>query len=387
MKRESWRVGVAIGVIAVGAALLLIPGPQPTDRPDSSSRVADATNVGGYLGDDACAECHREQMAAHAQSGHSNTIRPASEVDFAAELNGLRFSDPVRNVEFHYVADSSGLAVRIPERFGDEEFPLDYAFGSGLHAVTFVTLVPDLSIPGDSLGVEHRMSWIAGGPGVTPQPLPAGIHSDVEYFGRLLAGERLERCFGCHTTTCQIQNQQLVDLRPNVGCERCHGPGAQHVAAIAAGAKDLAIKVTRPAVDAAAEVAACAECHRGAERVPSDELYAENTLLVRFQPIGLSQSACFLQSGGRLGCSTCHDPHAPSASRSITQYEAACLNCHGQDTGRSHCTVSDTTGCIACHMPPVQVHDAWQFHDHWIRIRNDRRELQSESVDKGDSRD
>jgi predicted CXXCH cytochrome family protein len=384
MKRAAALAGTGLGLIAIWAVLASWNRGESQPAPDGNAAQlnSDGPPANAFLGDAACAECHEDQMRAHALSGHSHTILPAADASIASKLHGTTFHDPDRDVEFRYTFDDEGLSASLPGLFGGEKFPIDYAFGSGLHAVTFMTLVPDLSIPGESLGIEHRMSWITGhGAGVTPQDLPAEIHSDVEYFGRILSGERLHRCFGCHTTTCQIHNQQLVNVRPNVGCERCHGPGRDHVKAVNAGADDLAIRVTRATLDAEAEVAACAECHRGAELVPPDELYADNEFLVRFQPIGLSQSACYLQSDGKLGCSTCHDPHAPAASRTTAEYEAACLKCHGSGPTQAHCPVDQKSGCISCHMPPIDVLYTWKFHDHWIRVRKDSQRSEDASRD------
>lgn len=386
--RATALAGAALGLITMCAAIGWWNAREV--RPDHALAEPNGavTTADGYLGDAACAECHADQAQAHSLSGHSHTIHDAADVGFASQLHGAKFHDPDRDVEFHYSVGADGINAMLPALFGEEKFPLDYALGSGLHSVTFMTLVPDLSLPGESLGVEHRMSWIAGhGPGVTPQDLPAEIRSDVDYFGRALTGDRLQRCFGCHTTTYEIQNQQLVNLRPNVGCERCHGPGEEHVKAVNAGADDLAIRITRVTADAEAEVAACAECHRGAELVPPDELYADNELLVRFQPIGLSQSACYLQSDGKLGCSTCHNPHAPAASRTTAQYEAVCLKCHGSNPTQRHCPVERESGCIECHMPPVDVLYTWQFHDHWIRVREDSPRPEDGSPNKGRDRD
>ena len=44
----------------------------------------------------------------------------------------------------------------------------------------------------------------------------------------------------------------------------------------------------------------------------------------RFQPYGLMKSACFLKSGNRLSCSTCHNPHrdVETAPEAITRSTA-----------------------------------------------------------------
>ncbi|MBT4867983.1 MAG: hypothetical protein HON53_23010, partial [Planctomycetaceae bacterium] len=93
--------------------------------------------------------------------------------------------------------------------------------------------------------------------------------------------------------------------------------------------------------------------------------------IVRYQPVGLVQSKCYVKSQ-RLLCSTCHDPHQHAAKRSTRDYEQKCLQCHSADVSQAvQCSVSPSTGCISCHMPRVEIHPTISFHDHWIRIRGE----------------
>jgi len=61
-------------------------------------------------------------------------------------------------------------------------------------------------------------------------------------------------------------------------------------------------------------------------------------------PIAL-QSACFRKSGGKLLCTTCHNPHAPQTVSSKT-----CLGCHSPH--------GESENCIGCHMPKRRTQDA-----------------------------
>ena len=92
----------------------------------------------------------------------------------------------------------------------------------------------------------------------------------------------------------------------------------------------------------------------------------DNPALVRHQPVGLVQSACFKQSNRTLNCVTCHDPHA-RASSDRAGYEQVCLSCHGANAG-TPCGVSPRSGCIDCHMPRRDVTRGMMMTDHWIRI-------------------
>lgn len=366
---RSMQRTLLVCTVLAGAHCGCTPAADPSDTSSGSSRTAAPAQV---VGTATCAECHAENAALHATSGHSRTLRPASDVSFRDELDGLTYTDPVRHIDFHYAASNDSVTVSIPEMFGESPFPLQYAFGSGQHAVTFMTL---LETPGaDTIGIEHRMSWFGhnNAPGETPQPNLQHPTIDAEFFGKSFEGASLQRCFSCHSTTGEIQAGAIHNLRPNVGCENCHGPGSEHVAAVQAGADDLHIDFASGQVNRPDEIQVCGQCHRTADMLPASQLSPENRLLVRFQPAGLVQSPCYLRSEGRLKCSTCHNPHEHASARSRELHIQTCLNCHADPDHVTVCPVSPTDKCISCHMPPVQIRDGISFHDHWIRVRDEQ---------------
>ncbi len=88
----------------------------------------------------------------------------------------------------------------------------------------------------------------------------------------------------------------------------------------------------------------------------------------------LRQSRCFLESGGKLECATCHDPHQRSARRGgrDTHYSGVCLQCHAARPAAHPAGVTATaTDCITCHMPKRRVEDAPHviMTDHLIQRR------------------
>jgi hypothetical protein len=325
-----------------------------------------AAGPAAHLDDASCARCHARQARGLAKTGHANTFRSAPESQIAAGMAGRVFQDVERGYSFHYHFDpATGLAVTIPERFGLERFPLTYELGSGHHAITFLTLVPDRQ--GDTVGIEHRVSLYPRESGwdldLTPGHQGAATRQEIELLGKLIQGDQLTRCLSCHTNSAEIERQSLTNLRPNIGCQKCHGSGSQHVTAVEQGGKDPYAGFTRQS--ALAEVQLCGGCHR----LPNPEAKVDplDGQLARFQPVGLLQSRCFQRSSQRLKCSTCHDPHEP-VSRDANHYVLKCLSCHGRQNTPS-CPVSARTGCIECHMPPVDIHRGIEFHDHWIRVR------------------
>jgi len=84
----------------------------------------------------------------------------------------------------------------------------------------------------------------------------------------------------------------------------------------------------------------------------------------------LRQSRCFLDSGGKLECATCHDPHRiPRGEEAVRHYSKVCLQCH---TSTHPAGVAATVvDCVTCHMPKRRVDDAPHviMTDHLIERR------------------
>lgn len=391
-KRLVFLVGVA--VIAGVSAATWWPGTdeaRPLDDPPIglAQSGADAT----FVGTSRCAECHAEKASDYKTTGHSRTFQVMEDSPIPSRLDGQRYVDPIRKTELEYKKEGAGLAVRIPAALGDDPFPLQYVFGSGQHAFTFLTLIPGPG--GEAVGVEHRVSLfsatapdrtiIPGGTlGLTPGQKDYRINEEVDHFGHIVSGDTLKNCIRCHTTTGEISGGEVINLMPNVGCESCHGPGSKHVEGMVrersgssaalpgiARKSDQAFTANWSAFD---EIRMCGQCHRMPEDVPSDRISPYHPSTIRFQPIGLLKSRCYLESDDHLSCSACHNPHVHSSNQSYSVYENKCVSCHSvsnQKRGTS-CPVSSQKNCIDCHMPAIEIHPGVFFHDHWIRIRDDR---------------
>jgi len=341
----------------------------PPDGAAVPSDVSDARPAGDYVGTPTCAECHPENAALYAHSGHAHTFAFTKDSKLARQLDGRTFRDAARGTQFLYSFDRNGLAVEIPSKLDGGRFGVTYALGSGTHAVTFLTLMRDED--GQPLGVEHRASYYRSlrGLGITPgqQNVPPPSQ-DVQFFGKLVTGHDLERCIECHTTTGTIVGQHIQNLRPNVGCECCHGPGRTHTEAARHDGDTAAFAVEARWPTAESELRTCGRCHRLPEMLTKTELSRKSKILVRLQPVGLMQSECYRQSNGRLRCTTCHNPHERTSTDSA-RYEHICLDCHTAPKS-TPCPINPRTQCLTCHMPGLRV-NASIFHDHWIRIRRD----------------
>lgn len=324
------------------------------------------------VGRQVCGECHSENYAFHAKHGHASTFARVSQSDVVSKFAGKSFDSGEPYGTYEYRADEQGrLFATLKSQFGDAPFPLQYVLGSGLHAKTILTLAPGEN--GQTLGIEHRVSCYPGGRiGLTPGHSKMKPQIPLEFFGDSSEGLPLQRCIYCHTTSGKIVGQEIEDLVSSINCEKCHGPGSEHVRLARAQPKPPPYSVGRDDWDTESEMQLCGDCHRMPRNVAEKEIREYSDLLVRFQPIGLLRSRCYLESDRELRCTACHNPHQAIGEMQPADHVQACLRCH-QTGSETHvtCPVEPKTRCIECHMPAIEVGGGLRFHDHWIRVRED----------------
>lgn len=324
------------------------------------------------VGRKVCGECHSENFQRHSQHGHASTFHFVANTDLVASFAGKEFDAGEHYGTYKYEADSSGkLFVTLESHFGDEPFPLPFALGSGLHAQTMLTLVPGAD--GQTEGIEHRVSGFPGQRiALTPGHSKKKPGKPLELFGASSSGQPLQRCIYCHTTRGAVIGEAVQDLIPNVNCEKCHGPGSEHVRLARANDKPPPYSIGEATWDTESELQLCGDCHRLPRSVSEKEIREYPDLLVRFQPIGLLRSRCYLASDRELKCTTCHNPHQTLRDLDEADHVRDCLRCHQVGT-ESHvaCPVDPESGCIQCHMPAIELDSGLRFHDHWIRVRED----------------
>jgi hypothetical protein len=94
----------------------------------------------------------------------------------------------------------------------------------------------------------------------------------------------------------------------------------------------------------------------------------------------LALSRCARQSGGRLWCGTCHDPH-DKPLEPVQYYRSRCLTCHTATFPASH--PARESNCLECHMPRRSASDGGHtaFTDHRIQRRPETRPDSSENTE------
>ncbi|WP_417740357.1 multiheme c-type cytochrome [Rosistilla oblonga] len=312
-----------------------------------------------------CAECHAEICDSYLATPHLRTLRKPTDEEVFRHFAGQDVTS--RGNAFAFATRDDGYALTAADR--SDEKKVDWMFGSGEHAMTGVSL--EVSPCGVTEIQQLNVSWF---PHCNLEATPGSDHAP----GKPSLGVHLNpadslKCFECHSSQMAIDDGAIdfASLVPGISCNRCHLDAQQH----AASGGSLPSGVAWDKLSALESIQRCGECHRRADEFTDDELTPDNKLLIRFAPVGLSQSPCFKAQlddpdARRLDCVTCHDPHSP-AQTDTAFYTAKCNDCHGASSGGLPCPDSPRSeNCMPCHMPVVQ-HEQLRVTDHWIRIRDD----------------
>lgn len=372
-------ITIVLVALAVVSALLLVVlrDLSPKHLDDSIAHTAgldfgplDDEQVSAkptLVGREVCRECHSDNFDLHSHSGHASTFFSATDPRVIEKFVDREFDAGEPFGAYSYFVDEHGLNAR--RKDSDETFPLQFALGSGGRGFTLLSLFDDPTE--GSIGIEHRVTWFGTDHqlGITPGHSAHVPATELELFGMEHEGEMLQACILCHSTSGTVVGRTIVDHIPSVNCERCHGPGSEHVKQARGSESPPPYSIGRVDWTVESEMRLCGSCHRLPDDVTRKQLRDYEPDLLRFQPIGLLRSECYLKSDFELRCTHCHNPHMAAKEKSKVAYQQDCIDCHLENS-QTHvaCPVSPTEGCVECHMKSTKLDHDIAFHDHWIRV-------------------
>jgi Tetratricopeptide repeat len=336
-----------------------------------------------YVGDEACRSCHSSIYTTFKQTGmgRSTSIPSAEDLREAAKSLSVIGNNPNRSYK---VYAREGKVIH--EETGTDN--AGHIVFSESHDIAYTVGIGDMGksylvAKGDSFFVSP-ISYYTRIHGWDLSPgYNAGTFRD---FNRRV----VDLCVDCHTGMPRMvagshdRFQQPPFQFLAVGCERCHGPGAVHVAQrtidpYVEGPLDSSIVNPRK-LQPALRDDICVQCHlAGDARVlqpgkdyldfrpgtPLGDVVAifsvpqtikgnHFVLLDQFEQLKLSR--CWTVSNGRLGCISCHDPHVERhGNDAVDFFRSRCLTCHTKKGCTAPLVKRQATAppdnCILCHMP------------------------------------
>lgn len=373
---------------------------EPASEEDDSFDPA-ATGNPGYLGADACAECHQDRHSSFALTAHHRTSglvasdHPIGHFD--GPLNVLETPD--EKLQFNMRKRDGRFYQQVQLSDWKLEFPHDVFTGSAKAGQTFLYWHDDALFQAHVSYLTKADEWVAS----------PGYRETGVTFARNIHLE----CLECHMTYIDRKQKPNVYHQDSaiwgISCERCHGPGREHAEYHRQHPDDkTGMHIIDPSdLSRDRQIEVCGQCHSGAFTFLQDaftyrageDLNKHHRLIdENFSGVGgihtanqlkrLELSKCFRESD--MTCTTCHNPHEEQRGK-LEVFTASCLECHQP----AACGMSDELGerisdnCISCHMPTSENEAVTlrttggafsvQMVDHYIRVNRDATKAYLES--------
>lgn len=332
-------------------------------QPDAAqtTEMREAAANSHYTGSKACEKCHADIYAHWSKTPMANVVRDPKEHPEAIfpDLATNKIA-PFKKEQIAFVYGSI-WKQRYFEKVGDDYYPL-----------------------GAQWDVVNRQ-W-------KPYLVPSNADWWVKFYPPDNKGRPTgPLCDGCHSVGYDIKTKQVTEW--NVGCERCHGPGSEHVA------HPTASNILNPAHMSYVEANdTCIQCHSQGQPLqkPLEGKYYDWPVGYR---AGLKLSDFWMLEDHRLGelsfthfpqgtahknrmqgndyvqsvmyrhgvtCFDCHDVHGTENYAQLREpAHKLCLECHGPKSpnGPREATLTEHTRhkegsagseCVACHMPKIE---------------------------------
>lgn len=388
------------------------------NTPDSEAenqKFASLDPTNAYVGMNTCRDCHSDIYDTYIHTGMGKSFDLASITKSSANFSK---HSPVydHHLDFWYYPYWENDSLRIMEYRLDGTDTIHkrietitYIVGSGQHTNSHIINTNGYLNQAPLTFYTQKGKW----------DLPPGYENGGNTrFSRLIGLE----CMSCHNSYPVFEpgsenKYHFVDN--GISCERCHGPGAKHVAEKKAGklvdiSKETDYSIVNPAklpIDLQLDV--CQRCHIQGNAVLNDGksffdfkpgMKLSDVMNV-FMPVykgsekehimashveRMKLSKCYTESIKRaeqqsgndlrpyknaLTCVTCHNPHISVKQTGTESFNKSCQGCHSKSkdplcSEKPEALKLKSNDCVSCHMPASGATDIphVSVHDHFIRI-------------------
>jgi len=327
-----------------------------------AATIVSVSAAPSYVGSAACKTCHAAIYARWQKTPMANVVRDPKEHPDAI-LPDLTKPDPLVKFKKEDIALVYGSLwkQRYFTKVGNDYFPL-----------------------GAQWDITHQI-WRA-----------YFVPNNTDWWVPHYPADNMKRptgplCDGCHSVNYNIQTKTVTEW--NVGCERCHGPGADHIAS-----PNRANIVNPARLNTVAAVDTCIQCHSQGQPLqkplngvyydwpvgyePGKNLrdywqleehklgettfthFADGTAHKnRMQGNDFVQSAMYSHG---ITCFSCHDVHGTANNAQLLKPASVmCLECHGPSSPNGphaptieahtqHAAGTAGNECVNCHMPKIE---------------------------------
>ncbi len=371
-----------------------------------------------YVGMAQCRLCHEGIYNTYIETGMGKSFDIASLKKSSAKFDqhALVYD---KYKDFYYKPFWSGDSLKFIEFRLEEKDTvhkrietINYIVGSGQHTNSHIFSMNNFLNQAPMTFYTQKGKW----------DLPPGFEDGHNSrFNRLIGLE----CMSCHNGYPKFElgsENKFTEVKNGIDCERCHGPGSEHIKQKSAGVmvdttKEIDYSIVNPAkLPINLQLDVCQRCH-----VQGNAVLNEGKSFFDFKPgmhlsdvmnvfmpvykgsdeehimashaVRLKLSKCYIETIKRvesgtssnqlalkpyqnaLTCVTCHNPHVSRLATDKKVFNAKCNSCHqsGKDglcTEKEKVQAKANFNCVQCHMPENGTTDIphVNVHDHRIAV-------------------
>jgi hypothetical protein len=371
IKKQYYTVLGLLTIIYL-ANVMCLPAGQPIQGKSVQAKSVGGPDGGSFAGSITCLSCHKAIYESHIHTAHYRTSSPASKESIKGSFEAGK-NHFVYNKWTEVVLEEKDYAFWQTAYLNGAEYqrePFDIVIGSGRKGQTYLYWQNEKLFQLPISYYTPLDSWCNS----------PGYSANFVKFNRQIPAH----CIECHGTFAKTENTAAEgtlftgrQIIYGVDCERCHGPGAEHVAYHKdhPGEKRGKYIINAKLLDRQQRLDACALCHSGireeikpafsfqvgdkldAFSVPQYHADSLSTLDVHGNQYGLLLSSKCFQRSGQMDCSSCHNVHVNEVN-SPQLFSQRCMNCHNEPAHNT-CTMPAVkelklvNNCIDCHMPAL----------------------------------